>query len=67
MTAPVVDACGVLLPNFNHLATRVEHRERSAVFTWTSRQAVQTGQGVRKLGGTNIYDSVHIGMQLQRR
>ena len=23
--------------------------------------------GVQKLGGTNIYDSVHIGMQLQRR
>ena len=45
---------------------QLQYRERSAVFT-TARSVVQTRQGVRKLGVMNIYDSVHIGMQLERR
>ena len=44
----------------------LEHKEHSAVFK-TARGAVQTRREARKLGVMNIYDSVHIGMQLERR
>ena len=44
----------------------LEHKEHSAVFR-TARGAVQTRREARKLGVMNIYDSVHIGMQLERR